>query len=187
MKKSTKIKLIVIFFILLMIFLIFIKIKNDNNSQTIIQTKTASLFQNINNTAKVNKYIVYGTHFNLEGSLEIPKISGISIYSAHVVVKNIDEKEISLKCTYTYKDNILSFSTIDKINEGLYLENLAKDKYYVFLKIVFSNSEVKYYSLENASKYEDTAYYTITKNKINNKININFLNYNILHFISLFI
>ena len=59
MKKSTKIKLIVIFFILLMIFLIFIKIKNDNNSQTIIQTKTASLFQNINNTAKVNKYIVY--------------------------------------------------------------------------------------------------------------------------------
>lgn len=185
MKKSTKIKLIVIFFILLMIFLIFIKIKNDNNSQTIIQTKTASLFQNINNTAKVNKYIVYGTHFNLEGSLEIPKISGISIYSAHVVVKNIDKKEISLKCTYTYKDNILSFSTIDKINEGLYLENLAKDKYYVFLKIVFSNSEVKYYSLENASKYEDTAYYTITKNKTNNKININFSNYNNLPFMSI--
>ena len=185
MKKSTKIKLIVIFFILLMIFLIFIKIKNDNNSQTIIQTKTASLFQNINNTAKVNKYIVYGTHFNLEGSLEIPKISGISIYSAHVVVKNIDEKEISLKCTYTYKDNILSFSTIDKINEGLYLENLAKDKYYVFLKIVFSNSEVKYYSLENASKYEDTAYYTITKNETNNKININFSNYNNLPFMAI--
>lgn len=185
MKKSTKIKLIVIFFILLMIFLIFIKIKNDNNSQTIIQTKTASLFQNINNTAKVNKYIVYGTHFNLEGSLEIPKISGISIYSAHVVVKNIDEKEISLKCTYTYKDNILSFSTIDKINEGLYLENLAKDKYYVFLKIVFSNSEVKYYSLENASKYEDTSYYTITKNETNNKININFSNYNNLPFMAI--
>ncbi|MBP3832163.1 MAG: N-acetylmuramoyl-L-alanine amidase [Clostridia bacterium] len=185
MKKSTKINLIVIFFILLMIFLIFIKIKNDNNSQTIIQTKTASLFQNINNTAKVNKYIVYGTHFNLEGSLEIPKISGISIYSAHVVVKNIDEKEISLKCTYTYKDNILSFSTIDKINEGLYLENLAKDKYYVFLKIVFSNSEVKYYSLENASKYEDTSYYTITKNETNNKININFSNYNNLPFMAI--
>ena len=185
MKKSTKIKLIVIFFILLMIFLIFIKIKNDNNSQTIIQTKTASLFQNINNTAKVNKYIVYGTHFNLEGSLEIPKISGISIYSAHVVVKNIDEKEISLKCTYTYKDNILSFSTIDKINEGLYLENLAKDKYYVFFKIVFSNSEVKYYSLENASKYEDTTYYTITKNETNNKININFSSYNNLPFMAI--
>ena len=185
MKKSTKIKLIVIFFILLMIFLIFIKIKNDNNSQTIIQTKTASLFQNINNTAKVNKYIVYGTHFNLEGSLEIPKISGISIYSAHVVVKNIDKKEISLKCTYTYKDNILSFSTIDKINEGLYIQNLAKDKYYVFLKIVFSNSEVKYYSLENASKHEDTAYYTITKNETNNKININFSNYNNLPFMAI--
>lgn len=178
MKKNTKINLIVIFFILLMIFLIFIKIKNDNNSQTIIQTKTASLFQNINNTAKVNKYIVYGTHFNLEGTLEIPKISGISIYSAHVVVKNIDKKEISLKCTYTYKDNILSFSTIDKINEGLYLENLAKDKYYVFLKIVFSNSEVKYYSLENTSKYTDSTYYTITKDNTNNKINISFSKYN---------
>lgn len=185
MKKSTKIKLIVIFFIFFMTFLIFIKIKNDNNSQKIIQAKTASLFRNINNTAKVSKYIVYGTHFNIEGTLEIPKISGISIYSAHVVAKNIDEKEISLKCNYTYKDNILSFSTIDKINEGLYLENLAKDKYYVFLKIVFSNSEVKYYSLENASKYTDTAYYTMTKDETNNKININFSSYNKIPFMAI--
>ena len=72
-----------------------------------------------------------------------------------------------------------------KINEGLYLENLAKDKYYVFLKIVFSNSEVKYYSLENASKYTDTTYYTITKNETNNKININFSNYNNLPFMAI--
>lgn len=180
MKKNTKIKLTVIFFILLMIFLIFIKIKNDNNSQTIIQTKTASLFKSINNSniAKINKYIVYGTHFNLEGTLEVPKISGISIDSTNIVVKNIEDKEISLKCTYSYKDNILSFSTIDKINEGLYLENFAKDKYYIFLKIVFSNNEVKYYSLENASKYADTTYYSITKNETNNKIKINFSNYN---------
>ena len=81
---------------------------------------------------------MYGTHFNLEGSIEIPKISNISIYSVHIIAKNNEKKEIPLDCTYTYKDNILTFSTIDKINDGLSLEELTESNYYLFLKVILS-------------------------------------------------
>lgn len=186
MKKEIKIKLVVSLFIALMIFLIFNKIltkhENDNNTEL----KTQSLFENINefNNAKLEKYTIYGTHFNIEGSIQIPKISDISIYSVHIVAKNIDGKEEHLTCTYSYKDNILTFSTIDKINKGLALENLETSNYYLFLKVIFTNSEERYYSFENASKYANTTYYTIKSRK---KIDIKFDNYNEKSFIGLFV
>ena len=155
MSKSLKVRITVSLFIVLIIFLICNKLLTKKEIEKNVEIQTASLFQEINlsSTAKINKYIIYGTHFNLEGSIEIPKISNISIYSVHVVAKNTEKKEIPLDCTYTYKDNILSFSTIDKINAGLSLEELTESKYYLFLKVIFSNSEEKLFSLENNSKY----------------------------------
>lgn len=186
MNKSLKIKVIVLFFTILMCFLIFNKIltkhENDNN----IELKTKTLFENINqfNNAKVDKFIIYGTHLNLEGNIQIPKISDISIYSVHVVAKNIEGKEEPLDCTYSYKDNLLTFSTIDKINKGLFLENLDETNYYLFLKVIFSNSEERYYSFENASKYTNTTYYKISKR---NKIDIKFDTFNKTSFFGLFV
>lgn len=186
MNKKIKVTIVVTLFVFLIIFLIcnriFTQKKIDNN----IEIQTASLFQEINksSTAKINNFIIYGTHFNLEGNIEIPKISNISIYSVHIIAKNTEKKEIPLDCTYTYKDNILSFSTIDKINAGLSLEELSRSNYYLFLKVIFSNSEEKYFSLENNSKYTSTTYYTIGTR---NKIDINFNTYNKLPFIGLFV
>lgn len=176
MKKSFKIKIIVVLFIILMIFLIYNRV-NDNTTQTLsVSAQTSSLFEAVNNStsAKVSKYIVYGTHLNLEGTIEIPKISGISISHVDVIVKNLEQEEIPIDSTYDYEDNILSFSTIDNINEGLYLENLSTTDYYIFLKVTFSNSDVKYYSLSNETDYGDITYYTITKNNSNNKVDIKF-------------
>ena len=186
MNKSLKVKITVVLFIVLIIFLICNKLLTKKEIEKNVEIQTASLFQEINlsSTAKINKYIIYGTHFNLEGSIEIPKISNISIYSVHVVAKNTEKKEIPLDCTYTYKDNILSFSTIDKINSGLSLEELTESNYYLFLKVIFSNSEEKLFSLENNSKYTNTTYYTISKR---NKIDVIFSNYNKLPFIGLFV
>ena len=169
-----------------MIFLICNKLLTKKEIESNIEFQTASLFEEINksSTAKINNFIIYGTHFNLEGSIEIPKISNISIYSVHIIAKNTEKKEIPLDCTYTYKDNILSFSTIDKINAGLSLEELTESNYYLFLKVIFSNSEEKYFSLENNSKYTNTTYYTI-RNK--NKIDIVYNTYNKLPFIGLFV
>ncbi len=176
MKKSFKIKIIVILFIILMIFLIYNKIKNNNSETLSVSSRTASLFEQVDKSTsgKVTKYIVYGTYFNLEGTVEIPKISEISISKVALVIKNINQEEEIIDSTYEYKDGILSFSTIDKINDGLYLENLSTTDYYIFLKVTFSNSDIKYYSLSNGTNYEDIIYYTLTKNNCNNKINIKF-------------
>lgn len=187
MKKNTKIKIIVILFIILIIALIYLNYKRATDETVILNAKTSSIFENVNTTAYVDvtKYIVYGTHFNLEGTIEIPKISGISIYKANVVIKNLEQEEITLDSDYDYSDGTLSFSSIDKINEGLYLEDLEQSNYYIFLKVTFSNNEVSYYSLKNATEYADLTYYTVTKNNSNNKIYINFADYNNINYMQL--
>ena len=187
MKKSLKIKIIVVFFIILMLFLIYTKIKEETDVETISRAKITSLFEKVDNSklAKISKYIIYGTHFNLEGTVEIPSISGIKIYSANVVIKNINGEENALNCTYDYNDGLLSFSTTDKINDGLYLENLSNSNYYIFLKVILSNSEVKYYSLENNSKYDNITYFTLTKDNSNNRVDIKFDTYNNISFMGI--
>lgn len=174
------IKIIVVLFIILMVFLIYTKINRDNNQTLITSAKTTALFDNINKNSNVNvtKYIVYGTHLNIEGTISIPKISGISLEKVDIIVKNIYDEEIIINLDYTYTDNLLSFSTIDKLNSGLDLENLSVNNYYIFLKTTFSNSEINYYSLVNDTDFDHTTYYTITKNNSNNKIDIGFDKYN---------
>ena len=88
------------------------------------------------------------------------------------------EKNCGIKANYNYSDNTVFFSTVENINTGINLDELLKKDYYIFLRISYSNSDVKYYSLCNSSKYEETTYYTITKNSNNNKILICFNNYN---------
>lgn len=180
MKKQTKIRIIVVLFIILMIFLIYTKIKNDNNKETIAAQQTETLFSSLDPsyTASITKYIIYGTHLNIEGTINIPKISGISIYSVDLILKTVDGNEINLDCSHDYKNSILSFSTINEINKGLDLESLSQSNYYLVLKIIYSNNDIKYYSLKNDSGYNNTTYYTLTKSSSNNKIDINFDSYN---------
>ena len=94
-------------------------------------------------------------------------------------------QKYGIKSNFNIQDNTVSFSSTEKINEGLDLESLATGNYYVLLKITFSNSDIKYYSLKNSSEYNDLTYYTITKNNSNNKINISFNNYNNLSYMSI--
>ncbi len=186
MSKDLKIKIVIIFFVLLMAFLIFNKFHTKHETESNTELKTQAVFEEINqfNTAKIDKYIVYGTHLNLDGNINLPKISDISIYSVHIVAKNIEQKIELLDCTYSYKDGILTFSTADKINKGLNLENLEESNYYLFLKVIFSNSEERYYSFENTSKYTNTTYYTMSKR---NKIDIKFDTFSGTKFLGLFV
>lgn len=182
-KKSNNnlgIKFVVILFIALMIFLVYTKYKNDNDVTMLTSAKTTALFDNVTSSTNVNitKYIVYGTHLNIEGTVSIPQISKINLDKADIVLKNINDEEIIINSKYTYSDNLLSFSTIENLNTGIDLESLSVCKYYIFLKTTFSNGEIKYYSLSNTTEYNDITYYTLTKNKFNNKIDINFDTYN---------
>ncbi len=169
-------KFIILFFCFLMCILIIFKIKNDTNPQKILEEKKAQIYSLIDKSTfvDVSKYTIYGTHFNIEGTIDIVKISGIKISNIDLCLRDLEGKEYSIKSDFNIQDNLVSFSTTEKINEGLDLESLDINNYYILLKITFSNSDVKYYSLKNASEYKNLTYYTITKNQTNNKIDISF-------------
>lgn len=95
------------------------------------------------------------------------------------------EKNYGIKSDFSYIDNTIFFSTVNKINRGINLEELQQKDYYIFLRIAYSNSDIKYYSLFNKSQYVDTTYYTITKNNSNNKIIISFNSYNEIKYMNL--
>ena len=175
-KFSKNLKIIILFFSFLMCLLVIVKIKNYINPQRILEEKKAQIYNLVDKTTFVNttKYTVYGTHFNIEGTLDIIKISGIKIDYVDLCLRDLDGNEYNIKSNFNTQDNFISFSTTEKINDGLDLETLPVNNYYVLLKVTFSNSDVKYYSLKNSSEYKDLTYYTITKNQTNNKISISF-------------
>ena len=178
--KEFYIKIIVILFIILMTVLIFVKFRTDNNPDKITEEQKNALFSGIekNTNANITKFATYGTHFNLDGTIDIAKVSGIKINYVDLIIKNLNGDENSIKANFNYTDNVCSFSTSDEINTGIDLENLPLDTYYLFIKVTYSNSDVKYYSLVNGSEDNGITYYTITKNNSNNKINISFDTYN---------
>ena len=76
--------------------LIFIKISYDNNPERILQEQKEELFSIIDktNTVNVTKFFTYGTHFNIEGTLDIIKISGIQINDVDLTLKKLNGDEI---------------------------------------------------------------------------------------------
>lgn len=185
--RNKEIKIVIISFVILMIILLLIKLHSHNDTSKILEEQQKNIFSTVDKNTSVNvkKYSVYGTHFNIEGTLDIVKISGININYVDFVARNLEGDEIGLSLDYNYSDNLLTFSTFDKLNESLNLESLSINNYYIFLKVTFSNSDIKYYSLNNSSEYQDITYYTITKNNSNNKIDIGFRKYNDISYLAL--
>ena len=95
-KLPKNLKIIIIFFFILMCFLIFIKIKNDYSPEKIKQAKEMELYNLIDKTnlVKVTKYSIYGTHFNVEGTVDIIKLSGIKVNYIELCLRNLEGTEI---------------------------------------------------------------------------------------------
>ena len=121
---------------------------------------------------EINNHYLYGTHFNVDG--KIKQISTNSIKDVKFTLVDISENEKEYEAIYEIDGNELAVKTSKLINEGLYLEDIKSGEYFLFLKIKYSNDEIKYYSMKNNTNYEDLEYYTVTKNKSNKKIKIGF-------------
>ena len=186
-EKEKYLKICTILFIILMIFLIITKFKKDTNVELIEEQKKSELFSSINNNnfVDVSKFTIYGTHFNLEGTLDLIQLSGIKITNVDLIVKNLSGDEFILDSSFNFSDNTLSFSTTDKINKGLNLEQLNTENFYIFVKVAYSNGDIKYYTLKNSSEYANSTYYSITKNNLNNKIDITFEKYKDIPYLAL--
>lgn len=129
----------------------------------------------------VSKYLVYGTHLNIYGDLNLNVEASNSISevtSAKLIFKNEETlKEVEYDITYEMEDEILTFYTSKELNSGIDLESLSIGEYIILLKVDCNTevgSELKYYALKNNTDYENITYYTITKNDKNNKVDIAF-------------
>ena len=117
-------------------------------------------------TFNIEKYTIFGTHFNISGCIDKTIENDLEL-----VLKNTKE-EIVIDSNFTNKDNKTCFTSSDKNNEGINLDELKLGKYTLLVK-----ENNKYYSLKNNTYYKNLEYYTITKDNTNNKININFNKY----------
>jgi len=113
----------------------------------------------------INNYSIFGTHLNIEGcinkKLESPKL----------VLKN-KEEEIVIESKFYYEEESTCFYISDYNNGGIYLDDLSEGNY-----LLLATDNETNYTLKNNTDYENLEYYTITKNNSNNKININFKEY----------
>ena len=177
-KQKRNNRLIFIILIIIIISIIFLIQKRED--EILANTEEIKISDILNiieeKQASVSRYVVYGTHMNIEGNIDI---NNSEIKDTNIVLKKVVGDELVIDTTYEYENGKLSFSTLKEINKGLNLEGLNIENYFVLLKVSYSNGEVKYYSLKNDTEYrEPINYYTLTRNGKNNKINIEFITEN---------
>ena len=121
---------------------------------------------------EIDEYYLYGNHLNIKGNL---KITDINYDDISLVLYNGEEKEYDV--VDEKEGTTIKVSTSEYINEGMYIDNLDKGIYYLFLKLTYENKEDnerpinKYYALKNNTDYKEITYYTLSK--FGNKITIN--------------
>ena len=122
-----------------------------------------------NNKVAISKYYIYGTNLNMNGS--ITKINAKYTDLKLILWRPLDGKEKEYEINYSKNVNTVKFNLSDEINNGIYLDNIEKGKYELYLKFTYKKDkekEYKYYPLDNTTDYNKTTYYTLSKK--NNKL-----------------
>lgn len=124
------------------------------------------------NNVTITEYYIYGTHLNLEGNIK--KINS-KFKDADLILWNEKTGKITnYQINYRKNVNNLDFNISDEINNGIYLDNIKRGNYKLYLRFTYEEQEeknYKYYPLNNKTDYPKTTYYTTSQT--NNKITIN--------------
>ena len=127
------------------------------------------LIKTENILANLNNYFIYGKCLNVEGNINID----YAIKDIKFVLKT-SNNEIEYDLIYKVNDNEIDFKISDEINNSIDLDKIEIGNYYVLIKTIDNDDNIKYYSIENKTEYTNNEYYTVTKNDNNNKILIDF-------------
>ena len=104
----------------------------------------------------IDEIYIYGTHLNLHGNIVDGDDLQLVLYNGDFIEFDINEIEDG-------------FNLSEYVNSGLYLEDIPRGNYFMFLRDKFvdddGNEQYKYYSLKNISDYKETVYYTFS-NKV---------------------
>lgn len=168
-------------------------IKHTIEKKDVMEPDAAKVEEEIKNvladvtddSVSVSKYYVYGTHLNLEGTLQaereirnlelllVDDAKGIS--DAETSAPAVDEAEHIYVLNKTInQDGSYAFQTSANINDGINLENIPDGNYCMLLRIAYTDGTHAYYSLTDASGEQAITYYTLTKDNSNQKIEISF-------------
>lgn len=100
----------------------------------------------------INELYIYGTHLNIKGSYSFTDIAELVLYNGEFISYNINSSD-------------RNFNLSELINDGIYLDDIPKGDYYLFLRTKYTEDNVekyKYYALENMTEYDKTKYYTMS-------------------------
>lgn len=148
-----------------------IKKRVPDISQKEVEEKIFGMIQT--KTAEVTNFYTYGRAFNLKG--KITNINKDNFESVKLLIT--DGKQYEKECTlnYEFEDKNLNFVSNNEMNSGIILDNLNSGEYYVLLRLKLNNSnDPRYYSFSNSSKGNKISYYTISKDNLNRKAEIDF-------------
>ena len=117
----------------------------------------------------IDDIYIYGTHLNIHGNLVNDNDCDFVLYDGEFLDFDINKSDDS-------------FNFSDKINDGLFLDDIPRGEYYLFLRceddMVDGKAEgekeevtYSYYAINNMTSYKETVYYTMSN--FNNKIVIN--------------
>lgn len=134
--------------------------------------------------AVASKFYTYGTHFNIDGTLDVTNYfaaDALADTKFELSLKYNDKEEdeilIPLIVDKTDEENVISFTSLKYINEGINLDELLKKNYIATIKAT-GVSAVYYFTIGpsdlTAPGCQPIEYYTVTKKKKNNIINIGF-------------
>lgn len=118
---------------------------------------------------KIVEYFIYGPHLSIRGNLSLNDTSNINDVKMVLVNKDESKKNIELETEYEINDSLISFNTKELVNDSVYLDDLTVGEYYLML-----NVDSNFYTGLNNTDYNSLTYYTLTKNKTNNKTDISF-------------
>lgn len=101
---------------------------------------------------EINNIHIYGTHLNMNGNYTFNDEAELVLYDGKFL-------------TYKINTSNGTFNLSEYVNDGIYLDNIPKGKYYLFLRtkhILNDEEKYKYYALKNNTEYQETTYYTMS-------------------------
>ena len=141
--------------------------ENSINSEVFANVQTKQF--------EVSEFFTYGKCFNFSGIL--PGISKDNFESAKLYLTDGNGYEKTYKLYNELIEENLVISTTEVINNGMILDELDNGEYVGLIRLKLNNNvNAKFYSLANKSSYPNIEYYSVTKDGVNKKIDIQFKN-----------
>lgn len=128
-------------------------------------------------TVEINEYYIYGTSLNIKGTLKLEDTNyeeiDLVLYNKDLKLKKEETAEkrfIKIPIKIEIEDKTITFCLSELINDGLYLDDIKKGNYTLFLRTKHKEQteekeviSYKYYTLNNKTEYKETTYYTMKK------------------------